>query len=374
MAQRYFGPWLERMHPLAGATVVEYGCGYGAVSVALAPLAGRYIAYDIDEGAVAIARDHLDRASASQNAEVHAVPGDRILDAVAEHEGEVDILLLYAVLEHMTVRERLDLLELAFRLVRSDGLVAVVESPNRLAPVDWHTSFLPFMCQLPEPLAIEYAARSSREDFREAIAKAAGAGYDAAREELARWGRGISYHEFELVLGDVGAHVIGGGYDPQLWDERPLHAEEQVLYRQLHSARPDLPPVFWRFWLDLALSPEPLSGPAPDLIWPWILETIGSPGADWTSWETVQLNPGGVLAIELPVASRRIVATASFGEPGGEVIVSAGGRTMRQPSTAEPGHQTQVDFELPEAETRIELRLNPSGWVHFVGYAAPGSR
>ena len=47
---------------------------------------------------------------------------------------------------------------------------------------------------------------------------------------------------------------------------------------------------------------------------------------------------------------------------------------MRQPSTAEPGYQTQVDFELPDAETRIELRLNPSGWVHFVGYAAPGSR
>ena len=353
---------------------MEYGCGYGAVSVALAPLAGRYIAYDIDEGAVAIARERLDRAGGSQDVELQAVPDAQILDAVAEHEGEVDILLLYAVLEDMTIRERLDLLELAFRLVKRDGLVAVVESPNRLAPVDWHTSFLPFQCQLPEPLAIAYAERSSREDFREAIASASAVGYDAAQEELTRWGRGISYHEFELVLGDVGPHVIAGGYDPQLWDERPLHTEEQVLYRQLHRARPELPPVFWRFWLDLALSPEPLARPTPDLIWPWILQTRGSPGAYWTSWETVELNPGVVLSIELPVASRRIVATASFGEPGGEVTVSAGGRTMRQPSAAEPGYQTQVDFELPEAETRIELGLDPSGWVHFVGYAAPGSR
>jgi SAM-dependent methyltransferase len=374
VARRYFAPWLERMHPLAGATVMEYGCGYGPVSVALAPLAGRYLAYDIDEGAVAIARDRLNRAGASQNVELHAVPDDRILDAVAEHEGELDILLLYAVLEHMTVRERLDLLELAFRLVKRDGLVAVIESPNRLAPVDWHTSFLPFLCQLPEPLAIEYAKRSTREDFREAIAKAAGVGYDAAHEELTRWGRGISYHDFELVLDDVGAHLIAGGYDPHLWDERPLHTEEQLLYRQLHRARPDLPPAFWRFWLDLALSPEPLPRPTPDLIWPWILETRGSPGAHWTPWETVQLEPGAVLEIELPAPSRRIVATVALGEPAGEVTVDAGGTTLRQPVAAEPGYQAQVDFELPRAETRIGLGISPSGWVHFVGYAAPGSR
>jgi SAM-dependent methyltransferase len=373
VADRYFAPWLERTHPLAGSTVLEYGCGYGPVSVALAPRVGRYIGYDIEEGAVAIARERVKEAGVDSNVELHAIGEDRILDAVAEHEGELDIVLLYAVLEHMTVRERLDLLELAFRLVRRSGLVAVIESPNRLAPVDWHTSFLPFLCQLPEPLAVAYAERSTREDFREAMADAASVSDDAARKALTRWGRGISYHEFELVLGDVGGHVIAGGYDPQLWDERPLQTEEKLVYWQLQRARPDLPPVFWRYWLDLALSPEPVPRPTPDLIWPWILETRGSPGAHWTRWEAVELEAGALLAIELPTPSRRIVATVSLGEPAGEVTVHAGGETLRRPVAAKPGYQVQVDLELRNAETQIGLSMSHPGFVHFVGYAAPGS-
>ena len=361
------------MRPLEGRTVLEYGCGTGAVCAALAPRAGRYVGYDIDEHAISTARTELDRAGASSNVELHSLPADRILDAVAERSGEPDIVLLYAVLEHMTVAERLQLLELAFRIVRRDGLVAIVESPNRLAAVDWHTSFLPFLCQLPETLAIKYAQRSPRDDFREAMSAAAAAGPEAELDALTRWGRGVSFHELELVLGDLTKHVVSGGYDPELFPERPVHPEEQLLSRQMERVRPDLPPIFRRYWLDMALTPEPVDPSATRLIWPWITDTRHSPGARWTRWELVELDADGGLTVDLPVPTRRIVAAVSLPEPTGEVTVRAGDCTLRAAVSGQPGDQTYVELELPSACSEVVLNLSHPGYVHFVGYEASGA-
>ena len=46
--------------------------------------------------------------------------------------GEVDVFLLYAVLEHLTVAERLAVLRLAREVVKPDGAIVVCETPNRL--------------------------------------------------------------------------------------------------------------------------------------------------------------------------------------------------------------------------------------------------
>jgi hypothetical protein len=44
---------------------------------------------------------------------------------------------------------------------------------------------------------------------------------------LTRWGRGVSYHEFELVFGDLRKHLIASNYDPLLMDVRPIICDEQ---------------------------------------------------------------------------------------------------------------------------------------------------
>ena len=162
------GAGFERVTTLGETTILEYGCGTGPVCCAFAPHVARHIGYDIVPEAIDLARAHVQAAGAA-NVTLHAAPADRILKAVAQHRGEVDVMLLYAVLEHMTPTERLDLLQLAMELVSPEGLVVVIESPNRLCAVDWHTSFLPFLCQLPEELALGYARRSQRPDYLEAL-------------------------------------------------------------------------------------------------------------------------------------------------------------------------------------------------------------
>ena len=64
---------------------------------------------------------------------------------------------------------------------------------------------------------------------------------DGGRLALARWGTGASFHEFELVFGDLSRHVVGGGYDPMLLGDRKVHADESALARYLEGVRPDLP-------------------------------------------------------------------------------------------------------------------------------------
>jgi ubiquinone/menaquinone biosynthesis C-methylase UbiE len=51
-ARDFLVPWVERTVPLAGRTVLEYGCGHGPVSCAFAERAGRVIGVDIDAALV----------------------------------------------------------------------------------------------------------------------------------------------------------------------------------------------------------------------------------------------------------------------------------------------------------------------------------
>jgi SAM-dependent methyltransferase len=371
VAARHFVPWLQRVKPLGEATILEYGCGTGPVCCAFAPHVARHIGYDIVPEAIDLARGHV-RAAGADNVELHAARADRILEAVAQHRGEVDVMLLYAVLEHMTPRERLDLLELALELVRPEGLVVVIESPNRLCAVDWHTSFLPFLCQLPEELALAYAHRSQRPDYLEALEAAAAEGAEAHREVFVRWGRGLSFHEFELVLGDLERHVVAGGYERELMVERPVHAEEMALARQLERSRPDLPPVFSRYWLDFALTPEPRG--APGLMWPWVMETSRESDARWTRWDTIELQPGRPLPIEFPCATSRVMVTVSFRPGTGYVTLIADGMRWRERAAAAPSNEAHVEFRLPAERDTFSLTMSDPGYLHFVGYEAPAKR
>ena len=367
-AARCFVPWLEQVVPLRGKTVLDYGVGNGAAAAAFAPRSGRYIGIDIDAERIDEGRRFF--AESGLAPELLAAPPDRILAEVAAFGGEVDIFLCYAVLEHMSVDERLAILELARDVVRPDGFIVVVETPNRLTPWDHHTSQLPFLNQLPEELAMRYAHRSGRSDFVEALSEASAGGTDAAREAFIRWGRGASYHEFELVFGDLTRHLVCSSWDPVLFPEREVHREELALQRVLDRARPDLPAAFSRYWLDLVLTPKPLPEPRPFLR-PWALRTNDSLAAVYDVSEVVILfDPESVLPVELPVPSSRLIVGLDNAEDDREITVSqtASGEEVRLPVSypREYGVFAEASFEGPA--DRYTVRLDRPGRVSFVLY------
>jgi 2-polyprenyl-3-methyl-5-hydroxy-6-metoxy-1,4-benzoquinol methylase len=362
-------PWIESTVSLEGKTVLEYGCGNAAVSCAFGERVERHIGLDIDatavEGGMRMARDR-----GLANVDLRAYPIEEIVAAMEEQRGEVDIVLLYAVLEHLTLDERLGVLRTARGVVREDGFVVVCETPNRFFPVDHHTSELPFFTMLPDDLALRFYERSGRADFLNALAEAVREGPEVAAEALTRWGRGVSFHEFELVFGELQDYVAASNYDLALFSERPVHPEELALARLLERIRPDLAPVWSRAWLDLILTPWPMEAP-PTFLRPWSLHTVESPGVAWTRAERLRIPDAATpLRVTLPaptsrlvlgtaVDARRATVSARTASTGGALEADVGGRR---------GEEHYVPFELPEPADEVEISLSRPGEIFFVGY------
>jgi 2-polyprenyl-3-methyl-5-hydroxy-6-metoxy-1,4-benzoquinol methylase len=255
-------PWIDRHRPLKDTTVIEIGCGSGSSTCAIAHHARAVFAYDIDQRSVDSARLRADIIGHNNITFRAAPPGDILTCAQADCPAP-DLILLYAVLEHQHPHERLDTLRRCWGMLPPGGLLVIVETPNRLCYFDAHTSLLPFFSMLPAELAIPYAGRSPRSPFAESITAAPSPA--AAHESLARWGRGVSFHEFELAiphaLNDI---LVGDGYDPEVLALRPSTFSEQCLLTFFRRAQVPVPEAFARQDLDLILrKPAPGSPPPP---------------------------------------------------------------------------------------------------------------
>jgi SAM-dependent methyltransferase len=365
VAERHFLPWIERVMPLAGRTILEYGSGNGPVSAAFAPHAGRYIGVDIAAEDVETSRRIL--AEGGLHPELHAAPPAEILELTATFRGEVDVFLCAAVLEHMSVQERLDLLRLAREILRPDGIIVVFETPNRLTPWDYHTSLQPFLNQLPEELALAYLRRSPREDFVEAMRAAAERGPESERETYVRWGRGMSFHELELVFDDLPRHVVASSWDPLLLEEREVYRDEVALQRVMDEARPDLPGAFSRYWLDFILAVTPRDEPA-RFLRPWRLQTTGSRHVAYDAGQYLRFErQDAVLRVELPSSSSRLVVGAErLAEPLHVTVRAASGAVQR--AVLEPGRAAYADLQFATPEAVYEVELDTPGTLSLILY------
>jgi S-adenosylmethionine-dependent methyltransferase len=185
-------PWIDAAMPLEGKRVLEIGCGTGSSTVALAEQGARVTGIDIEEGALAVARERC-KAYGLQ-AELRALNAQSLSGNFAR--GEFDLIIFFACLEHMTIAERLHALADAWDLLPRNGILSVVETPNRLWYYDDHTSWLNFYHWLPDELAFHYSRFSPRENFKEIYRE-----YDAkSQEHFLRRGRGMSFHEFDVAI------------------------------------------------------------------------------------------------------------------------------------------------------------------------------
>jgi hypothetical protein len=364
-------PWIEQTMPLRGKTVFEYGCGNAPVTCALGSRADQAIGVDIDGGAIEAGREAV-TARGLGNVELIAVPVRDIAARVADLAAGVDVFLFYAVLEHMTISERLELLGVARGAVNAGGAIVVCELPNRLLPFDAHSSGLPFFDQLPNELALGYYERSPRKDFREAMDAVRDAAPERASERLARWGRGGSYHEFELAFGDLSQHVMASNYDELMMPVRGLVDGERALAETLQRFRPDLAPAWSRYWQDVILSAVPLAAPPRPMIRPHSFYELHGHGSRLLPGGTVEVLAGATLTVALPAASARFLIGANADTDHLGIELASGGVTA---SASVPVWRSRADtryatLEMPVAVESVQLRFDAPGYLVFFGYAA----
>jgi S-adenosylmethionine-dependent methyltransferase len=188
-------PWMDSVRSLRSLKVLEIGCGTGSATVALAERGALVTGVDLDSDGIAIARERCELYGIK--AAFHLQNAADFLEAQAV--GSFDCIVFYASLEHMTISERLRSLEHAWRVLPPGGICWVIETPNRLWLWDSHTSHLPFFHWLPDELATRYARFSPRSSFSSQFVAAP----DNPELLLARRGRGVNFHEFELAIAPV---------------------------------------------------------------------------------------------------------------------------------------------------------------------------
>jgi S-adenosylmethionine-dependent methyltransferase len=203
-------PWLNSLRLLKGLKILEIGCGNGTSTVALAEQGALVTAVDIEQGLLSDAQERCRAYGVS--ATFHLMNATEVAASLGDQQ--YDIILFFAVLEHMTYSERLTAIRQTYDMLSPGGLWCIIGTPNRLHFFDSHTALLPFFYWLPDELAIQYAPLSPRAEFGERFSQA-GSPSEAQKLEFARWGRGMSYHEVELALGPLEhLHIVSslGGF------------------------------------------------------------------------------------------------------------------------------------------------------------------
>jgi ubiquinone/menaquinone biosynthesis C-methylase UbiE len=182
---------------LAGAEVLDFGCGAGASTVILARLLpeSRITGVELRSANLEVARARAAFYGLTHARFVLSPSGGRLPNDI----GSFRAIMLSAVFEHLLPAERETLLPELWRLLTPGGVMFIDETPARWFPIETHTTGLPLINYLPDRLAEPYARRFSSRVRR-----------DATWDEMRRDGiRGASVDEIlGLLPEDEGRPVL----------------------------------------------------------------------------------------------------------------------------------------------------------------------
>jgi ubiquinone/menaquinone biosynthesis C-methylase UbiE len=247
-----FIPWIDKLIPLKGASVLEVGCGSGSATVAIAEQGATVIAVDAHREALELSKLRV---------HMHDIKTVSFIEGNAKdlkdlfHKNRFDLILFLAVLEHMTFEERKSALRSAWEMMPTGGHICISDTPNRLWFYDGHTSFLPFFNWLPDEMAFEYSKCSPSYPFNSRFRKFNSESF----QSFIREGRGVSFHDIDLALGDDHKYKVISDMTTFLTLRNPAIAVKRLLSvdgkreRLLNSYAPDRPRCFFREYLDVLI-------------------------------------------------------------------------------------------------------------------------
>ncbi len=237
-------PWLSKNISLENLEILEIGCGTGSSSITLAEQGANVLGIDIHKESLEIAKFR----SEVYGLNIKFIESSSIdIDKLGK---KFDAIILYATLEHLTLEERLLTLNNCKEILNDGGYLITIEAPNRLWYFDSHTSELPFFQWLPDDLAYSYSKFSPKESFS---ANYQYSNYDDLIGFLRR-GRGVSYHEFELIFQDLSKINIISRLNRLVFTKSYINTFlVKPLYKIFLKKQIKLPKAFYDEYLDFII-------------------------------------------------------------------------------------------------------------------------
>jgi 2-polyprenyl-3-methyl-5-hydroxy-6-metoxy-1,4-benzoquinol methylase len=249
--------------PLHDFSALEIGCGSGMKAFPVASLFKRYIGVDLDRYAIECG-SRIAGELEIRNLHFFCMNAIDVVTNPQNYglDGGIDILFLHAVMEHLTLDERVAIFELIRQVRSAGGSIILLETPNRLFPFDHHSSHLHFVNSLPDSVALRYirkkTTRQAAQDFTAEDLRSTGEGSGALLSEknpitrLYRLGRGLSYHDFELDYYEDPESFApaADGYHPCLLNHQPLARCELQVNDYFRDNDMRVHRVFSRAWID----------------------------------------------------------------------------------------------------------------------------
>jgi SAM-dependent methyltransferase len=145
----------RRAHNLS---VLEVGCSFGHMTEYLAeqPEVAEIHCFDTDPVFVDIVRAKVEELGLAAVREV-ALFGNDETRRLPWPDARFDLVLVVGVVEHLPSRNRRAQVDEYYRLLAPGGHIAILDTPNRLFPLETHSVGLPLVQWLPPRLAYAYA-------------------------------------------------------------------------------------------------------------------------------------------------------------------------------------------------------------------------
>ena len=158
--EHFLGPLFAylRRRGARDLSVLEVGCSFGHMTEYLAeqPEVAGLWTFDTDPAFVAIARAKREELGLAAVREVALIPGAATA-RLPYPDARFDLVIVVGIVEHLPRRLRRAQVDEYYRVLAPGGHIAVLDTPNRLFPLETHSVGLPFVQWLPPRLAYAYA-------------------------------------------------------------------------------------------------------------------------------------------------------------------------------------------------------------------------
>jgi len=150
-----------------GLAVLEVGSSFGHMTEYLAeqPEVAEIHCFDTDPAFVDIVRAKVEEQGLGKVKEVLLLGNDETR-RLPWPAARFDLVLVVGVVEHLPSRNRRAQVDEYYRVLAPGGHVAILDTPNRLFPLETHSIGLPLVQWLPPRLAYAYARLARPRKFR----------------------------------------------------------------------------------------------------------------------------------------------------------------------------------------------------------------